>query len=144
MLQFTHLAIGICGLLMVVGCAEKLGMNLSCLLPLLEATTSCKQLVDRLLMPRGEHKVIIIESAKPYSIAALHDYLKLHLVVRTAQPEKARLLHEHLQVWCSPSTGLYHFPELDFLPYEYLSSYSASAMWQRLQVKLVGPLVYLW
>ncbi|MCD6568025.1 MAG: transcription-repair coupling factor [Dehalococcoidia bacterium] len=109
-------------------------MNLSCLLSLLEATTSCKQLVERLLTSRGGHKAIVLEAASPYLIAALHDCLELPLVVITAQPEKARMLCEELQIWCSPSTKLSHFPELDFLPCEFPSSFSANAMWQRLQL----------
>jgi transcription-repair coupling factor (superfamily II helicase) len=108
-------------------------MNLSCLLPLLEETTAYKQLVNRLLTTKNGHKAAILDAAKPYLIAALHGELGLPLVVITAQPEKAHRLYEQLQIWCSPSTNLHLFPELDFLPYEYLSSYSANAMWERLQ-----------
>jgi len=108
-------------------------MNLSCLLPLLEKTTAYRQLVGRLLAAKNEHKTAIIDAAKPYLIAALYSELGLPLVVITAQPEKAYRLYEQLQIWCPPSANLHLFPELDFLPYEYLSSYSATAMWERLQ-----------
>jgi transcription-repair coupling factor (superfamily II helicase) len=109
-------------------------MNLSCLFPLLEETAFYKQLVERLLLFQGDHEVVVLEAATPYLIAALQAHLRLPLMVITAQPERARMLYEELHIWCSPSTKLRHFPELDFLPYEIPSSFSSRAMWQRLQL----------
>ena len=108
-------------------------MNLSCLLSLLKETPTYQQLVRQLSIVKHEHKVVILGAAKPYFIAALYEELNLPLIVITAQPENARRLYEQLQVWCSPPANLCRFPEPDFLPYEYLSSYPTSATLERLQ-----------
>jgi len=92
-------------------------MNLSCLLSLLKEMPAYKQLVRELSTVKGEHKATILDTAKPYLIAALYEELNLPLMVVTGQPESARKLHEQLRAWCSPSAELHRLPELDFLPY---------------------------
>ena len=92
-------------------------MNLSCLLSLLKEMPSYRQLVDELSTVKGEHKINILDTAKPYLIAALYEELDLPFMVVTGQPESARKLHEQLRAWCSPSAELHRLPELDFLPY---------------------------
>jgi transcription-repair coupling factor (superfamily II helicase) len=92
-------------------------MNLSCLLSLLQEMPVYRQLVGELSAVKGEHKATVLDTAKPYLIAALYEELNLPLMVVTGQPESARKLHEQLRAWCSPSAELYRLPELDFLPY---------------------------
>jgi transcription-repair coupling factor (superfamily II helicase) len=92
-------------------------MNLSCLLPLLQELPVYRQLVGELATAQGEHKVIILDAAKPYLVAALYQELNLPFLVLTSQPETARKLHEQLRAWCTPAAELHRLPELDFLPY---------------------------
>jgi len=93
-------------------------MNLSCLLSLLKEVPAYRQLVGELATAKGEHKATILDSAKPYLIAALYEELNLPLMVVTGQPESARKLHEQLRAWGPPSAELHRLPELDFLPYD--------------------------
>jgi transcription-repair coupling factor (superfamily II helicase) len=93
-------------------------MNLSCLLSLLRDVPAYAQLAGELSTAKGEHRAVILDAAKPYLIAALHEELHSPIMVVTAQPETARKLHEQLRVWCSPLAELHRLPELDFLPYE--------------------------
>ena len=92
-------------------------MNLSCLLSLLKEMPSYRQLMDELSTVKGEHKASILETAKPYLIAALYEELDLPFMVVTGQPESARKFYEQLRAWCSPSAELHRLPELDFMPY---------------------------
>jgi len=108
-------------------------MNLSCLLSLLKEVPTYKQLTGQLSTTKGEPEAVILNAAKPYFIAALYEELGLPLVVITAQPDHARKLYEQLQVWCPTSDNLHRFPELDFLPYEYLASYPSNTMLERLR-----------
>jgi len=108
-------------------------MNLSCLLSLLKEVPVYRQLVEGLLTTNHEHKVIVLDAAKPYLIAALYEEFNRSLLVTPAQPEGAKKLQEQLQAWCPPSTDLCAFPELDFSPYEYLASYPTNTMVERLQ-----------
>jgi len=118
-------------------------MNLSCLLSLFKETPAYKQLVGQLVASNGKQKVVILGAAKPFLIAALHEEFNLPLIVVTAQPKDAKGLYEQLQTWCSPSVDLMQFPEVDFSPYEYFTSYPRKAMMERLQVlaslSLYGP-----
>ena len=92
-------------------------INLSPLLSLLQEMPVYRQLVGKLSTAEGEHKATILDTAKPYLIAALYEELNLPLMVVTSQPESARKLNEQLRTWCSPSAELHRLPELDFLPY---------------------------
>jgi len=109
-------------------------MNLSCLLSLFKETPAYKQLVEQLVAFNGKQKVVVLGVAKPFLIAALHEEFSLPLIIVTAQPEDAKGLYEQLKIWCSPSVNLMHFPEVDFSPYEYFTSYPRKAMMERLQV----------
>ena len=115
-------------------------MNLSCLLSLLREVPAYKQLVEQLFATKGERKALILDAAKPYLIASLYEELNLPVLVITAQPEDAKKVYEQLQVWCSSSADLHHFPEIDFLPYEYLASYPTNTMLERLQVLATSAL----
>ncbi|TEU18955.1 MAG: DEAD/DEAH box helicase, partial [Dehalococcoidia bacterium] len=93
-------------------------INLSLMLSLLQDMPAYRQLVGELATAKGEHKATVLDTAKPYLIAALYQELDLPLMVVTGQPESARKLHEQLRAWCSPSAELHRLPELDFLPYD--------------------------
>jgi len=108
-------------------------VNLSCLLSLLKETRSYRQLAEQLATARGEQRVVILDAAKPYLIAALYEELDLPVMVITAHPEEAKKLYEQLQAWCMPSANLLQFPELDFSPYAHFASYSSNTMMERLQ-----------
>jgi len=97
---------------------EEQHINLSPLLSLIQEMPVYRHLVRELSTAEGEHKATILDTAKPYLIAALYKELNLPLMVVTGQPESARKLHEQLRVWCSPATKLHRLPELDFLPYD--------------------------
>jgi len=107
-------------------------MNLSCLLTLIKQVPAYNQLVEQLSVGEGKHKAVLPDVAKPYLVAALYEQLDLPLMVISSQPEDARKLYEQLQLWCSPSANLHHFPELDFLPYEY-GTPSANSILERLR-----------
>jgi transcription-repair coupling factor (superfamily II helicase) len=77
-----------------------------------------RQLMGELSKAKDEHKAIILDTAKPYLIAALYEELSVPLMVVTGQPESARKLHEQLRAWCSPAAELHRLVELDFLPYD--------------------------
>ena len=106
--------------------AEARPLDLSCLLRLLKETPAYRELVAALSVKTGEHRAIILDAARPYLIAALHEGLDVPLLVVTAQPEGARRFFEQLRVWCPPGSELHRLPELDFLPYgsSQLSSFS--------------------
>jgi len=106
-------------------------MNLSLLLSLLQEVPAYRQLVGELFTAKGEHKATILDTAKPYLIAALYEELKLPLMVVTGQPENARKLHEQLRAWCSLSAELHRLPELDFLPYS--SSQPSAVSYQMME-----------
>jgi len=93
-------------------------MDLSRLLSLLQDMPAYRQLVGELSTAKSEHKATILDTAKPYLIAALYEELNLPLMVVSGQPESARKLHEQLRAWCSPLAELHRLPELDFLPYD--------------------------
>jgi transcription-repair coupling factor (superfamily II helicase) len=96
-------------------------INLSCLLSLLKDLPAYRQLTGELSTAKGEPRrvgAVILDAAKPYLIAALHEELNSPIMVVTAQPETARKVYEQLRVWCSPSAEPHRLPELDFLPYD--------------------------
>ncbi len=117
-------------------------MNLSCLLSLLKEVPAYRQLVKHLLSNKGKSEVIALNAARPYLIAAIHQELNVPVLVITAQPENAKHLYEQLQAWCPSSASLHRFPEFEFSPYEYLASYPANTIVERLQV-LANLALYL-
>ena len=95
-------------------------MNLSCLLSLIEEVAGYQQLKARLLEPqKGENRLVVLNAARPYVIAALFQELGLPILVLTAQPENAKKLYDQLQSWCPSSASLHFFPEADFMAGEY-------------------------
>jgi len=125
-------------------------MNLSSLFSLVTEVPGYSRLLQQLSRTEGESRLTILDAAKPYIIAALHNEFALPVMVITAQPEDRQRLYEELEVWCPPSALLQHFPEPDVLPYEYLASdlttmlerlrvLSALAFWQNSPVNNAGP-----
>jgi transcription-repair coupling factor (superfamily II helicase) len=92
----------------------------------------------RALEQGNNRTAVVLDSARPYLIAALYDSLKKPLLVLTAQPENAKKLHEQLTNW-SNSTEIRLFPETDALPYERLAADTTTDI-ERVQVltSLVG------
>lgn len=91
-------------------------VKLSGLLPLLWGVPSYRRLVKDLSGANGEHRAVVLDAAKPYLIAALHEELDVPVMVVASQPETARRLHEQLLAWCPHSAELHRLSELDFLP----------------------------
>lgn len=89
-------------------------------------------LEEQLRTQPGRHKAVVLDAARPYLIAALHEALKLPILVLTAHPERSRKLLEQLQIWCPDPTRVRPFPELDALPYERLTADPATQL-ERLQ-----------
>ncbi|HJX70099.1 MAG TPA: CarD family transcriptional regulator, partial [Dehalococcoidia bacterium] len=108
-------------------------MNLSGLIPLIAEMPAYSQLVRKLGGRGGEHRVAVIDAAKPYLVAALHKELRLQMLWIVPSTEAAKKLYEHLLVWCDSETRIMWFPEPDALPYEHLAS-DPSTEQQRLQV----------
>jgi transcription-repair coupling factor (superfamily II helicase) len=105
-------------------------LDLSLLLSLLRGMPAYRELVAELSTARCKHQAVVLGAARPYLIAALHDELRVPIVVVTAQPEGARKLDDQLRAWCSPAAELHRLPELDFLPYS--GSQLSSVSYQRI------------
>jgi transcription-repair coupling factor (superfamily II helicase) len=101
-------------------------MDLSKLLHLIEDTPEYRRLVDELKASDGETKVVILEAAKPYLIAALYRSLGKPMVVVSAQPENCQKLYEQIGAWTNSSA--LKFPEPDALPYERISADASTAL----------------
>lgn len=101
------------------------------LFQLIEEMPAYRQLAAEPPQPGGETRVVVINAAKPYLIAALRRRWRLPMLVVTAEPENAKRLYEQLSTWSDAPVRL--FPEPDALPYERLAS-DASTELERLQV----------
>lgn len=79
-----------------------------------------------------ESRVLILDAAKPYFIAALAKRIQVPLLVITSQPENAKKLYEQVSLWHGLHE-LYLFPEADTLPFQ-RSITDISIEQERLQV----------
>jgi transcription-repair coupling factor (superfamily II helicase) len=71
-------------------------------------------------LERGDSRTaVVLDSARPYLIAALYESLRTPVLLVTAQPGNAKRLYEQLTNWCD-SAQISIFPEADALPYERL------------------------
>jgi len=93
-------------------------LNLKQLLPLIDGMPEYARLADS-LQGGGVRKLVVLDAAKPYTLAALHRQLKLPTLVVAAKPERARWLHDQLKCWGAEAAL---FPEPDSLPYEHMAS----------------------
>ncbi len=101
-------------------------MNLSGLLPFVRQVPAYQRLVAALrdgrledILPDGDPSrgLGVINSARPYLAAALHQQLNVPLVILTTRAERVSQWAEQLRVWTG-SNQVYAFPEPDALPYE--------------------------
>ena len=86
-------------------------LDLSQLLHLVEEMPSYRQLIDELRESKGNTKMMVLDAAKPYLIAALYQSLQRPMMVVTAQPESCKKLYEQILTWCD-SEQVMLFPEL--------------------------------
>ena len=100
-------------------------MKLAGLLPLIQDTAAYQQLVDsiergspgeRFDLPE-EGALGVIQSARPYLVAALYQQLERPIVLLTARAERVGYWVDQLRVWTG-SEAILPFPEPDPLPYE--------------------------
>ena len=90
-------------------------LNLSVLLKIIEETPSFQKLLKHLI--NGNASASVLEAARPYLIAAIHQNLNKPVLLLTSQAEEARKLYEQLCIWNNPS-HVKLLPEPDALPYE--------------------------
>ncbi len=106
-------------------------MNLTELLHLIEEMPAYGQLVEELEQERQGTGAAVLDAAKPYLIASLHQRLATPMVIVTTQPENSKRLYEQLLTWC-PSMDVKLLPEPETLPYEYLAVDTSTEL-ERLQ-----------
>ena len=106
-------------------------LDLTQLLHLIEEMPAYRQLIDELKQQKGNNRVVVLNAAKPYLIAALHHSLRLPMLVVTAQPENCKKLYEQLLTWSFTEVKL--FPEPDALPYQRIASDTSTEL-ERVQV----------
>jgi transcription-repair coupling factor (superfamily II helicase) len=110
---------------------ERIELDLTGLLHLLEEMPACRRLVDELEQKIGGARAAVLDAAKPYLIAFLHRRLSVPMLIVTTQSENSKKLYEQLLTWC-PSVDLRIFPEPEALPYEFIAS-DTSAELERVQ-----------
>ena len=115
-------------------------MNLAALLPLLKNIPAYQQLIKELNQDRNESQLMLLDAAKPYLIAALHQEFSFPIFAICAEPKNSRKLYDELQNWSPASSPIHLFPELDALPYEDLAS-DITTIVGRLQVLSVLTLL---
>ena len=94
-------------------------MDLRKLLELPQGLKAYRDIADALRNPRTA--ISVLESAKPFLIAALRAQLRVPIIVATAHPDRAKYYVEQLATWC-PGEAVRLFPEPETLPYERLTS----------------------
>ncbi len=95
-------------------------MNFSGLLTLLKNTPPYQQLIQKLCQ-ENKTQLVLLDAAKPFLIAALHQEFCCPILVLKAEPKESRKYYDELESWSPDSSHLYLFPEPDVLPYEELS-----------------------
>jgi transcription-repair coupling factor (superfamily II helicase) len=88
--------------------------------------------VTAALESQSRTAVSVVESAKPYLIAALYRRMGTPVIVVTAHPDRAKYLFEQLLTWC-PGKPIRLFPEPETLPFERMASDNGTEV-DRLQV----------
>jgi len=94
-------------------------MNLARLLPLINEMPGYRQLLEG-LRKGGRQRLVVLDAAKPYLLACLHQELGWPMLVVVPQPEEAKQLQDQLLSWRG-NAPIHVFPEPDALPYERLS-----------------------
>ncbi|MFC2056029.1 transcription-repair coupling factor, partial [Chloroflexota bacterium] len=106
-------------------------MDFTKLLYLIEEMPAYLQLVDELEQENDRVRAVLLDAAKPYLIASLHQRLSIPMLLVTAQPENSKKLYEQLLSWC-PSMEAKLLPEPEALPYERIASGTSTEL-ERLQ-----------
>ncbi|MFH1031230.1 MAG: transcription-repair coupling factor [Chloroflexota bacterium] len=106
-------------------------LDLTKLLDLIEEMPAFRGLITEIKQENGA-QASVLDSAKPYLIAALYQKLGRPVLLVTAQPENTRKLYEQISTWY-PSSQIKLFPEPDALPYERMASDTSTEL-ERLQV----------
>jgi transcription-repair coupling factor (superfamily II helicase) len=106
-------------------------LDLSQLLQLTEVMPVYKDVLAA-LQSGARTAVSVVESAKPYLVAALYRRLGIPLTVVTAHPDRAKYFYEQLLTWC-PGKPVRLFPEPETLPFERMASDNGAEV-DRLQV----------
>ncbi len=109
-----------------------MSLDITQLLHLTNEMPAYRLLTAELDQSRNSTSVTVLETARPYLIAALYHHLKRPVFVITAQPEDAKNFHEQLLTWLSFAKPRL-FPEPDTLPYQRIAS-DASTGLERLQI----------
>ena len=92
-------------------------MNLSALLPLIEALDAFKRLTSEL----GQQATLtadVIESARAPVLAALSRARAVPMIVLTARADRAKQITDELGIWSPNQANIFFFPEPDALFYE--------------------------
>jgi transcription-repair coupling factor (superfamily II helicase) len=108
-----------------------MALDLSKLLQLTEVIPAWKQILAA-LESEPRTAVSVIESAKPFLVAALYRQLEIPLILVTAHPDRAKYFYEQLSTWC-PGTPVRLYPEPETLPFERIASDNGAEV-DRLQV----------
>ncbi len=98
-----------------------MSIDLRKLLNLAEELPSYRRLLDKLRQSEVSPRVVALDAARPYLIAAMYLRLGVPMLVVTAQPENSKRLYEQLSIWCHPAQ-VRLLPEPDALPYERIAS----------------------
>ncbi len=116
-----------------------MSLDITQLLHLANEMPAYRQLIAGLDHSRNSTSATVLDTAKPYLIAALYHRLKRPVFVITAQPEDAKNLYEQLSTWLSFAKPKL-FPEPDALPYQRIASDAPTAL-ERLRIlsALVKP-----
>ncbi len=93
-------------------------MNLSGLLSLLDQASEFQSLLTRLEKPRVTEPIQVLDAARPFVLAALHQKRAAPIVVVTARTERAKQLWADLISWSVNPESVYFFAEPDPLLYE--------------------------
>jgi len=118
-------------------------VDLTKLLHLIEEMPAYLRLVEELERQKGSTRAAVLDAAKPYLIACLHQRLKVPMLIVTTQPENSRRLYEQLLTWC-PSLEVKLFPEPESLPYEFVASDTSSEierLWALAALAVFAPLI---
>ncbi|MFC2060053.1 transcription-repair coupling factor [Chloroflexota bacterium] len=111
---------------------NKMQLDLAQLLNLIEEMPVYRQLVDELQKQKNDITTTVLDAAKPYLIAALHQRLQLPMLIITAQPENGKSLYEQLLLWGN-SAQVKLLPEPDALPYQRIATDTSTEL-ERIQV----------
>jgi len=115
-------------------------LNITRLLNLISEIPAFSSLLTELRQTNAAAKDNVIDTARPYLIAALYQTLNRPIVIVTAHAEESRKLYEQISVWLG-SEDIRLMPEADALPYERIVSDLPTEL-ERLRVLSVLAIVH--